>query len=136
MSRVFGYVRLPTAAVASVAERWRCRIIAHCATEGLSPELVFVDNGVPDTAWIRPRWAALLDILGVDDGLDDGPPLVILPSLAHLSSDPVALARMRTQLDRAGATTSTMPRTPPHCRRRDRTGQLPVARDRGTQTTD
>ena len=126
MSRVFGYACLTGTAGASTVDRWRHRIVTHCATEGLALELVFIDNGVSDTTRTRPGWTALLDILGLDDGPEGRQRLVVVPGLAHLSGDLATLVRMRAQLDHAGATTSIMPRTPPHRRPRDRTSNRPA----------
>jgi len=125
VSRVFGYACLTGTAGASTVDRWRHRIVTHCATEGLALELVFIDNGVSDTTRTRPGWTALLDILGLDDGPEDRQRLVVVPGLAHLSGDLATLVRMRAQLDHAGATTSIMPRTP-HRRPRDRTSNRPA----------
>ncbi len=129
MSRVFGYACLTEPATSATVGRWRTRIATHCTLEGLALELVFIDNGVPE-AHARPGWTALLDILGLHDGPHDDPQgrqrLVVVPSLAHLSGDLATLTRMRAQLEHAGATTSIMPRTPPHRRPSTRTGNQPA----------
>ena len=59
MVRVFGYACLNDAATAASLQRWRRRIEAYCVAEGLGAvELVYIDSGLPDTAWVRPGWAA------------------------------------------------------------------------------
>ena len=128
MVRVFGYACLHGAANPAGFRRWRGRIETYCVAEGLgAAEFVFIDSGLPDTAWIRPGWAALLDILDLYAGHEDGLPVVVVPSLAHLSTDSVTLHRMRMQLDHVGVRTVAMPTTPPHRGPRDRT-RSPSAR--------
>ncbi len=117
--RVFGYVCLSDAGVPATVDRWRTRVAAHCQHEDLALELVFVDNGATDVAAIRPGWTALLDVLGLDRNPWEGQPLVVLPGLTHLSEDLAVLARMRAELDHAGARTVLMPRLPPHRKRRE-----------------
>ena len=124
---VFGYVWLHGVATSAGHRRWRGRIETYCVAEGLgSVELVFIDSGPPDTTWVRPGWAALLDILGLYASEGDGPPVVVVPSLAHLSTDSVTLQRMRMQLDHAGVRTVAMPKTPPHRGSRGRTRSPPT----------
>jgi len=126
VSGVYGYAWLTEQATLATVGRWRSRIATHCALEGLALDLVFIDNGVPDTIGTRPGWTALLDILGLDEEPDSRQPLVVVPSLAHLSGDLATLTRMRAQLDYAGAATSIMPRTQPHRRPSNRTGNRPA----------
>jgi hypothetical protein len=127
MVRVFGYACLHGAATSASLRRWRDRIGTYCVSEGLGAvELVFIDSGLPDTTWSRPGWAALLDVLDLYTSQGDGSPVVVVPSLAHLSTDSVSLQRMRVQLDHAGVWTVAMPKTPPHRRPRDRTRSPPA----------
>ena len=127
MVRVFGYACLHGAASSVSLRRWRSRIETYCASEGLGAvELVFIDSGQPDTTWVRPGWVALLDVLDLHAGHEDGPPVVVVPSLARLSTDSVTLQRMRMQLDHAGARTVAMPKTPPHRGPRDGTRSPPA----------
>ncbi|HSV64949.1 MAG TPA: recombinase family protein [Mycobacteriales bacterium] len=72
--RAFGYVRLARANPTEV-ERMRLRVANHCVREGLALELVFADNGVSDTALVRPAWTALLDVLHQAEA-----PVVVLPT--------------------------------------------------------
>jgi len=126
MVRVFGYACLHGAANPAGLRRWRSRIETYCVAEGLGAvELVFIDCGLPDTTWIRPGWSALLDILDLYASEGNRSPVVVVPSLTHLSTDPVTLQRMRMQLDHAGSRTVAMPKTPPHRRPRDRTRSSP-----------
>jgi len=99
VSVVFGYVRLSRADPPGV----RRQIGAYCAREGLALELVFADSGIGDAELVRPGWTALLDALRRTGG-----PVVVLPTLDHLSRDPVLRAELRTQLSAAGATVTVM----------------------------
>ncbi len=126
VSRVFGYVCLSDAGVPATVERWRTRVAAHCQAEDLALELVFVDNGVPDVAAVRAGWTALLDVLGLDRDPGEGQLLVVVPGLTHLSEDLTVLARMRAQLEHAGARVVLMPRIPPHRKRREGTTNRPA----------
>ena len=83
--------------------RLRRQMDAYCAREGLALELVFADSGIGDTELVRPGWTALLDALRRTGG-----PLVVLPTMDHLSRDPVLRAELRTQLSEAGATVTMM----------------------------
>jgi len=105
VSVVFGYVRLSRADSGGV-RRLRRRIDAYCAREGLALELVFADSGIGDAELVRPGWTALLDALRRTGG-----PVVVLPTLDHLSRDPLLRAELRTQLSEAGATVAVVSNT-------------------------
>jgi hypothetical protein len=126
VSSVFGYACMIVPVSPRSVQRWRLRIAAYCATEGLALELVFIDNGTSETTGLRPGWAALLDVLGLHNETHNGPHRVLLPGLSHLSTDPATASRMRAQLDHAGAMLTLMPGIPPHRRPRDRTGHRPA----------
>jgi len=85
-------------------ERWRQRIADYCRQEGLALELVFADRSVGGAELVRPGWTALLDVLN-----PKGAQMVVIPTDAHLSCDPVLQADMRTQLAAAGAMALVMP---------------------------
>jgi hypothetical protein len=126
VSSVFGYACMIVPIAPCSLERWRLRIAAYCATEGLALELIFIDNGTSDTTGLRPGWAALLDVLGLHNETQNGQLRVVLPGLSHLSNDPATVSRMRAQLDYVGARVTLMPGIPPHRRPRDRTGHRPA----------
>lgn len=103
-AQVYGYVRLSRTDGRRL-ERLRRQIAAYCEREGLTLELVFADAGVPDTDQVRPGWAALLDVLAPSRA----EAVVVLPTLDHLSRDPVLRADMRTCITAAGARVAVMP---------------------------
>ncbi len=105
-SLTFGYVRLTRPNPVRL-ERLRARIATYCAREGLMLELVFADSGLSDTELRRPGWTALLDVLD-----QSGFHTVVLPSLDHLSRDPVLRAKLRAQLTTSGAHLHEMSRPP------------------------
>jgi DNA invertase Pin-like site-specific DNA recombinase len=100
---VYGYVRLSRPDGRRLG-RLRRDIAAYCRREGLPLALVFADSGVSDTELMRPGWTALLDVLG-----QVTVQAVVLPTLDHLSRDPVLRSEMRTQITEAGAMVSVMP---------------------------
>ena len=100
----YGYVRLSRADSRRL-EQLRRQIAAYCDREGLALELVFADAGAPDTEPVRPGWIALLDVLA----LSRAEAVVVLPTLEHLSRDPVLRAEMRTCITASGARAAIMP---------------------------
>jgi DNA invertase Pin-like site-specific DNA recombinase len=100
----YGYVRLSRADSRRL-EQQRRQIAAYCDREGLALELVFADAGAADTEPVRPGWIALLDVLA----LSRAEAVVVLPTLEHLSRDPVLRAEMRTCINASGARAAIMP---------------------------
>ncbi len=100
----FGYVRLGRPDKTRL-EALRRSIRAFCGREGgLALDLVFADSGVPSTEPVRPGWTALIDVLSQAKAH-----AVVLPTLNHLSRDPVLRAELRAQITQTGALICLLP---------------------------
>ncbi len=99
----FGYIRLGRPDRTRL-EALRRGIRAFCGREGLALDLVFADSGVQGTELVRPGWTALIDVLGQAKAH-----AVVLPTLDHLSRDPVLRAELRAQITQTGAAICLMP---------------------------
>ena len=100
---VFGYIRL-SRPDNSRLELLRGDIREFCIREGLALDLVFADSGVNDIDLVRPGWTALIDALAQANAY-----AVVVPTLDHLSRDPVLRAELRAQITQTGATICLMP---------------------------
>jgi Resolvase, N terminal domain len=100
---VFGYVRLARSDQSRL-RGLRQQIVCYCGAEELSLELVFGDCGVHDNVLTRPGWTALMDRLSYTSAY-----AVVVPSLDHLSRDPVLRTELRTQVVASGAVVLVMP---------------------------
>jgi DNA invertase Pin-like site-specific DNA recombinase len=96
-SRVFGYIRVEYPDRTRI-ERWRSEIARYCEQERLALITVYADNGVSGTEMIRPGLAALL--VGLSKVAVDA---VVVPSLGHLSDEPVLQEELCARIIGSGA---------------------------------
>ena len=95
--RAYGYVRSADDDVGEI-ERLTGEMHDYARRRGLTLAEVFSDNGVASTALARRGFTALLDALR-----KMAPPVVVVPSLSHLSCQPALRAELELQIRDLGA---------------------------------
>lgn len=95
--RAYGYVRSARDDVAEI-ERLTGEMREYARRRGLALAEVFSDNGVASTALARRGFTALLGALKTM-----APPVVVVPSLSHLSCQPALRAELELQIRELGA---------------------------------
>ena len=95
--KAVGYIKTEYPDLAAV-KRWKGRIQRYCAAKELPLGAIYVDNGMASSEMVRAGFAALLvDLSQTEAGA------VVIPSLEHLSDEPIVREALRAQILRSGA---------------------------------